>query len=69
MKALIFVLVLLGSSGVIFGAWGVYTSQGRAKFDEMDGIIPYFSGIVGGVLIIIAVVLIVFRRWVDGSRG
>lgn len=49
-------LIFLGltASGLLclgFAAWGLYTSMGRTHFDEMAGIIPYVSGLVGWVLI------------------
>ena len=49
-------LILLGltASGVLclaFAAWGLYTPAGRIRFDEMAGIIPFASGLVGLVLI------------------
>ena len=57
MKTVAIVLSLLGIVGLAFGAWGLYTPEGRSRYDEMDGLYPLFSGVAGGILISIAIVL------------
>jgi hypothetical protein len=69
MKLLIIILIFAGLVGVAFGAWGIYTPQGRTKFDEMDGLYPFFSGIAGIVSVVIAFALIAFRFWAGSARG
>ena len=61
MKMVIAVLVVLGLLGVAFGVWGLYTDAGRARFDEMDGLIPFFGGVAGAILIIAGAVIPAFR--------
>ncbi|HPG04902.1 MAG: hypothetical protein KF904_18535 [Rhodoblastus sp.] len=61
MKILIAVLVVLGLLGLAFGVWGLFTDAGRARFDEMDGLIPFFGGVAGAILIIAAAVIPAFR--------
>ena len=61
MKILIAVLVVLGLLGLAFGARGLFTDAGRARFDEMDGLIPFFGGVAGAILIIAAAVIPAFR--------
>ena len=61
MKMVIAVLVVLGLLGVAFGVWGLFTDAGRARFDEMDGLIPFFGGVAGAILIIAGAVIPAFR--------
>ncbi|MCC0001141.1 MAG: hypothetical protein H6870_19550 [Methylobacteriaceae bacterium] len=61
MKILIAVLVVLGLLGLAFGVWGLFTDAGRARFDEMDGLIPFFGGVAGAILIIAGAVIPAFR--------
>lgn len=63
MKVLIIVLLLAGVSGVAFGYWGLNTAQGRARFDEMAGMIPLFGGVAGCAAIFLAFILTLFRLW------
>jgi hypothetical protein len=32
-------------------------------FDEMDGLYPFFGGVAGSVLLVLALVLFGFSRW------
>ena len=40
-----------------FFYWGVYTVAGLHRFDEMDGIIQYATGLLAFLLAIVATVL------------
>ena len=51
------VLFLTGITGVGFGWWGVFTEAGNRSFDEMDGILPAVSGLLGIVMLGVAVIL------------
>lgn len=62
MKLLIVGLTLAGLTCLAFAAWGLYTSAGRTRFDEMDGIYPYLSGLLGWLLIAVAVVACVLTK-------
>lgn len=57
MKLILLGLTLSGLLCLGFSAWGLYTPAGRIRFDEMAGIIPYMSGLVGWVFIGAGVVL------------
>lgn len=61
MKAAIFILLLLGVGAISFGTWGLNTVAGRAAFDEMAGMIPYFARLAGYVAVAIAALLTVIR--------
>lgn len=41
MKVAALVLLVAGAAALAFGAWGRFTAGGRARFDEMAGILPY----------------------------
>jgi len=51
------ILSILGAGLTAFGAWGRFSQAGARKFDEMAGIIPFFSYYAGIGLLVIAVVL------------
>lgn len=55
-------LLLLGALAAVFGWWGVYTVSGRQHFDEMAGIIPLASLALGGLLFVIGLALLFWRR-------
>ncbi|KLN61877.1 hypothetical protein WH96_06270 [Kiloniella spongiae] len=56
-----FVIFLVGLVGVVFGMWGIYTDAGRARFDEMDGLYPMFSALLGGILVLVSIIVIYYR--------
>lgn len=51
------ILLILGLAGILFGAWGQYTDAGRARYDEMAGMIPYFAWWAGIILLSISIIL------------
>jgi hypothetical protein len=55
-------LLTFGAVAVAFGWWGVYTVSGRRQFDEMAGILPLASLALGGLLIVIGLALLFWRR-------
>ncbi len=55
-------LLILGAIALAFGWWGVYTVSGRHRFDEMDGIIPLAALALGGLLFVIGLALLFWRR-------
>ena len=57
------IAVLLGFAAGGFGYWGTFTSNGRRSFDEMAGIIPFFSLIAGIAAAIIGLLVMVYLRW------
>jgi len=68
MKIFIVTMVLSGLIGLAFGYWGLYTQKGNARFDEMDGLYPFFGGVAGGALIVIAIAVLAFRYWMGSAR-
>ena len=51
--------MFFGFLSLAFGFWGLNTPAGQARFDEMDGMYPFFAGVAGGVLFAIGVVLVI----------
>lgn len=62
MKRLSLALTALGLACVAFGWWGVTTRAGSRMFDEMAGMIPFFVGVFGGLLVVVGAGLYVWRR-------
>lgn len=56
------ILLILGAIAAAFGWWGVYTAAGRRQFDEMAGILPLAALALGGLLIVIGLALLFWRR-------
>jgi hypothetical protein len=56
-------LLLLAAAGAAFARWGIHTRAGRARFDEMDGILPVAVGIVAALLALAAVAV----RWLRSA--
>lgn len=50
-------LTLIGAAALAFGAWGRYSPAGRARFDEMAGIVPLVAFWLGALLLLVAAVL------------
>ena len=57
MKLFAIVLALASLAGLVFGWWGLETVAGRRQFDEMAGMIPFFTGIASLVLLVVAGIL------------
>lgn len=56
-------LVLLIASGLTsFGWWGVYTQAGMRAFEEMDGLIPFYAGVLGVIGLCAIALFLLFRR-------
>ena len=55
-------LLILGAVALVFGWWGVYTVSGRRQFDEMAGILPLAALALGGLLLVIGLALLFWRR-------
>lgn len=62
MKRLALFLIVCGAVGLAFAYWGLETSMGRAHFDEMDGLYPFFGGVAGIVLILAGLVTLLVER-------
>ena len=62
MRTIGFILLVGAIPLAAFGIWGYYTDAGRHKYDEMAAILPFFSMWGAGILAVIGVVLLLFRR-------
>jgi hypothetical protein len=62
MRALIKVFFLLALALISFGYFGYFTQVGSRHFDEMDGLIPFFALVAGGILLCITICGLVFYR-------
>ena len=54
---------VLGLVCVAFGWWGVKTRAGSRMFEEMAGMIPFFVGVFGAVLVVVGAGLYVWQRF------
>jgi ammonia channel protein AmtB len=54
--------LLLGVFLLAFGWWGMNTDSGRHQFDEMAGMIPMAALGLGGLTVVIALALLLWRR-------
>jgi hypothetical protein len=62
-------VAIVGLALALFGWWGMYTAAGRHRYDEMDGLIPFFAGCVGLVLLAVALLVATIRRWKSARRA
>lgn len=62
MKRLALFLIVCGAMGLAFAYWGLETSTGRAHFDEMDGLYPFFGGVAGAVFILAGLIMRLVAR-------
>lgn len=60
LAGIILIVISLGMG--LFCYWGIYTESGRRRYDEMAGMIPFFVGIAGGVLLLVGGVLLFLSR-------
>lgn len=49
--------LIVGIGLFVFGSWGRFSKAGMRKYDEMAGMIPWFSFYVGIVVVVISLVL------------
>jgi hypothetical protein len=61
-KQLSVALTVVGLACVAFGWWGVKTRAGSRMFEEMAGMIPFFVGVFGALLIVVAAGLFIWHR-------
>lgn len=67
MKIASILFAVAGSGCLVFAYWGLETRHGRAAFDEMAGMIPFFAGIAGAAALAVAAVLTILRMWGRGG--
>jgi hypothetical protein len=55
-------LALLSAMLGAFCWWGLFTETGSRQFDEMAGLIPFYAGIAGALSLVLAMLLMLWRR-------
>jgi hypothetical protein len=55
-------LALLSAMLGAFCWWGLFTEGGSRHFDEMAGLIPFYAGIAGALSLLLAMLLMLWRR-------
>jgi heme/copper-type cytochrome/quinol oxidase subunit 2 len=63
LKIIQILLAVIGIFCLAYAYWGLETTAGQTRYEEMDGFIPFFIGIGGATLLVIAVCLVLFTRW------
>lgn len=64
MKIAAILAILLGLGLMAFGWWGQNSAAGKAKYDEMDGILPWIAMILGGMVAVAGITwIIVLITW------
>lgn len=61
MRYLAPLLAVAGAAALAFCYWGLHTPAGRLAYDEMAGMIPFFAGVAGGVLLVAAAAVWLWR--------
>ena len=51
------IALAVGTAALLFGAWGRFSDVGKARFDEMAGMIPFAAWYAGMGLIALSVCL------------
>lgn len=68
MKKAAAVLAIVGLALAVFGWWGIYTAAGMRRYDEMDGLIPFFAGVAGLFLLALAGIVALIAAWRSRRR-
>ncbi len=55
-------LLTIAATLATFSYWGLFTQAGQHAFDEMDGLYPFFAGILA------VVALLLFSAWLALRR-
>jgi hypothetical protein len=63
MKTASLLFFLLSILLFAFGYWGYFTFSGRTRFDEMSGMIPFFSLVGSGFCVAICITLVIIQRF------
>lgn len=46
------IITMAGVAAMVFGYWGSYTPAGHERYEEMAGMIPFFSLVIGAVAVL-----------------
>ena len=63
MRHLAPILAAAGAAGLAFYYWGLHTPAGWRAYDEMAGMIPFFAGVAGGMLLVAAAAIWLWRQF------
>ncbi|MEM9043899.1 MAG: hypothetical protein AAGC81_04330 [Pseudomonadota bacterium] len=63
------ILLVSGGGASAFALWGLYTEKGQKSFEGMAGIIPLASGLLGAVLLGLALLLIVYQVFMRSAEA
>lgn len=55
-------LLLISGGLTVFGWWGLHTPAGMRTFDELDGLIPFFGGVLGLAGLCTGALLVLLRK-------
>lgn len=67
MPTLVRVLLIVSAMLGAFCWWGTSSAAGQRQFDEMAGMIPFFAGIFGLILLAAALLYLVISRRKSGA--
>ena len=56
------IVVIIGVPLGLFGIWGYYMPSGRRHFDEMAGIIPFFSMFLAAFFVVAGAAILFWKR-------
>lgn len=54
-------IAVLGVILLVFAWWGLETAAGQQQFDEMAGMIPFGSGLVGALLLFVSAAILLMK--------
>lgn len=57
-----YVLLFMAAIFLIFGIWGFCTESGQKRFDEMDGMIPFYALAFAILLIILSGIKFIYFK-------
>jgi hypothetical protein len=63
MKTFLLVFLTIGFLLLGFCCWGLSTVAGQTAFPEMAGLLPFYSGVLGGAVILLTILILGFRHW------
>ena len=63
LKRVSLVLAIAAAALGVFCWWGLFTTAGQKRFDEMDGMYPFFAGVAAAITAVSAAALALMLRW------
>ena len=62
MKVTAIISAVIAVPALAFFYWGFYTPQGQLAYDEMDGLYPLGSGVLGFVALVIFLLMMLIMK-------